>query len=242
MSLVIPVGAGANPAPFHFRKQHLGWARRMLDHADDLLNRYRRRRQIDQDQYQAGRRWQVLSQAAEGDEKATALRDGFFLDVAYDRKNSSRHALLRDVLGARGSLAGAAAARGMNPTTSSRDMKKLGAELRDTLRVLAKIFERIDRPAEDRTALARSFNVPAWRDSSPEIVRVRQLAMKIGCDIVYSGGAKFDVQTILGDKTNCNNRPLSEIEALLKRTLKSQPVRRKRGARGAAPVTLARNT
>ena len=122
----------------------------------DLLSRYLRRRQIDQECYEAGRRLQNLYRSAErGNERAKEIIEGLRLSWKW-RQNLKRHELLRDVLGAEEvhglptPLAQAAAKRGLNLTTSSRDMKGLGAEVRESLRMLSMDFEWRDAPPPAR--------------------------------------------------------------------------------------------
>ncbi len=162
-------------------------------------------------------------------------------------------------------LAQAAAKRGLNPTTSSRHMKALGHKFRQSL---SKLAEELDEYfAADREAKQIERKL-IWRDvhrapglggvqvSTPasdkfdrEIEHVQSLALARGFrvdrttyfDDNFDDGEGFDVFTPHGVLV-AENRPLTEIEArLLNTPVKRQPApKRKRGAYGRAPVTLAR--
>jgi len=270
----------------------------VTDHpADDLLSRYRKSCQIDEQQYAAGRRWRTLVEAvAFGDRRAQMVLDGLSysfdrewcerrlfereMDEEHGRRRATRKGssykralatarfcreLLSDVLiGSSGETAGgltklqqAADKYGMNSTTGSRDMKKLGRYLRFSLSVLSCVFKRTDE-SRPPAPIAPTFMSPLYlggvgissprtdeHDEPIKIERVQMLARKMGFHVAWSDkGDGFDVWKIsgsYGELTNFRNRTLHEIEAALKRTLAKQLPRRKPGARGRAPVTLAKH-
>lgn len=239
----------------------------MSDHpSNDYLSRSLARRQIDGNQYEAGRRWQALHQAAKaGNEQAKNILDALHL-------RPSLHELLRDVLsgpgdeaGLAGPLAQAAAKRGLNPVTGSRNMKALALKLRKSLHLLSIEFERADAnpptPAEMRKFyLNRATYLGGVSVSSPqtdelerEIAHVQSLAFARGLRVVpgfdentftlVTFGGHSLIVILRGIEVDSPDLSLHEIEAVLKGTplkFKSAP-KRKRGARGAAPVTLAKH-
>jgi hypothetical protein len=257
------------------------------DAVNDYLSRALKRDQVGEHEVAAGRRFQGLHLAvAAGNVKAKKTlealnlgrhdavcdRDGFVLKF---RSGDSRFALLCDVLcseaqdarGVASPLAAAAAKRSLNPSTGSRDMKRLGRTLRRSLSILAKEFEKFDahstpeaREEERRRKRVfdrldkdrRNVGLGGVTVSSPAtdaldrvLATVRPLARERGFQVVPSSeGDGFDVVAFDGRKTTHVNRQLREIEAALKRTapLNRAPVlKRKRGARGRAPVTLAKH-
>lgn len=124
---------------------------------DDPIGRLHKRKQIDDAQMQAGRKWQEDWEEAEigGARAIDPSRehvDGGHIPEPWNERQMAAtqrlarcsrwlgmegEALVRDVLGNRMSLAQCAIVRGMNPKDDGRDIKYLGRRLRECLETLA---------------------------------------------------------------------------------------------------------
>lgn len=127
---------------------------------DDPLGRLHARGQIDEAQYQAGRRWQSLFEAAQiggikamdttkepvdggsapevlTDRQQKAIKE---LNALYPILGKEGSALVRDVLGNRMFMEQVADARKMNTCPDSSDMRYLGKRFRECLECLAREF------------------------------------------------------------------------------------------------------
>lgn len=124
---------------------------------DDPLGRLHARRQIDDAQFNGGRRWQLNfehTQLWPSSELKDPVDGGGRLNDPYvriadasatllkcrQRLGEQGDGLIRDVLGSRMFLAQVAASRGLNPHESSRDMAYLGRRLQECLNTLARVF------------------------------------------------------------------------------------------------------
>ncbi|GEM_PF-3734366 len=254
---------------------------------NDYLSRALARRQIDEDQYEIGRIWQALFRKAQsGEQWASNTLDAWWINaqavknfvsgnIQWDdtaRGASTYKELLCDVLGALepgyglpSLLAQAAAKRGLNPATGSRDMKRLGKIIRGCLFALSRSFDSLVRSFDERQRenvrhyLDRrrfggaSLNLAGVEVSTAagdkfeaRLERVRKLALTSGFKI---GPAPepglFYLETLRGVDAlpvDCSGISLATLEALLLRlriALKSPAVpRRKRGARGQPAITM----
>ena len=131
---------------------------------NDYLLRALDRGHISRQEYEAGRDWQALeSDAAAGNPAAKDKLDALDLDSKCSL-GWKRHQLIRDVLLCEESprlpsaLARAASKRGLNPTTGSRDMKRLGRELRCALRRLAVEVAIVTKDVHQRTEERRAWS------------------------------------------------------------------------------------
>jgi hypothetical protein len=124
---------------------------------DDPLGRLHARRQIDDAQFNGGRRWQLCfehTQLWPSAELKDPVDGGGHLADPYvriadasavlrkcrDRLGEQGDGLIRDVLGSRLFLAQVAASRGLNPDSNGRDMAYLGRRLQECLNTLARVF------------------------------------------------------------------------------------------------------
>jgi hypothetical protein len=239
-------------------------------HAEDYLSRALARSQISNAQYAAGRRFQEICEAVEsGNDQVVVL-----LDKVFNQLQQTRFELMLDVLccldvgtGAPSALARAAAKRGLDPRTSSRDMKSLGWILRSGLQLLADVLTTLELPSGQlppniathechtlrliREHSMLGAELGSVRISTPETVQlalilepIQALAHAKGFHVAPSDEEKglFNLVLRARSETRLLNVTLFEIDRELKRfSPKVEPPRRKRGARGRAPVTLAKH-
>jgi hypothetical protein len=219
----------------------------------DILSRYLARQQISEADYQAGRLWQQLNaEAAAGDSKAKEMLEACALWLG-GRRNELLHDVLSGVddgLHGPTMLAQAAAKRGLNLKTSSRDMKALGKMFRECLRLLR---ERFAIPGMGWVALgpfhpwekARPVQLGGVRISGANdapIEHVQMMAKAKGFRLVENRDGTF---AVFADycTTNVQHATLEEIKAALERTPareKKPALKRKLGPRAGPPVTLAK--
>ena len=130
-------------------------------------------------------------------------------------------------------------------------MKELARELRKCLSMLARKFEYLDDPLPQNWPRPTPILLAGVKVSTPQTERVERnlahvqsLALSRGLHIVPNwDGSAFDIFTREGVLIDgWMDRSLGEIEAALKQPPRAKTApKRKRGARGAAPVTLAKH-
>lgn len=241
----------------------------MMGHpAKDFLSRSLARHQISREAYDAGRRLQAVYRDADGgDENAKAIEDDLGLSWKWSQ-NLERRALFRAVLGHIGDnstglpspLAQAAAARGLNPETSSWDMRKLARELRSGLHELAaqwrdsKPHRTSSRPSGSAEKIWQLGGVGVSSVSTTDdharderlFERVQRLALAKGV-MVCRNCRGYDVRRhdacLVALQIHGRLHPLYDLSLdSIERSLNAMPApkpKRKRG--GRAPVTLARH-
>jgi hypothetical protein len=265
-------------------------ARLMSEHPqNDYLSRALARGQIDEDQEEIGRIWQVLfGKAQDGEEWASNILDAWWInaqavqnfvsgrrqwDLDAIVKGEARGAaiykeLLRDVLGAPepepglpSPLAQAAAKRGLNPTTGSRDMKRLGKIIRGCLIALSRSFDDLVPSFEERqrdhvrhylekrrfgggahvNLAGVKVSTSASDKIDAKIREVQELALSQGFKISPADKpGLFYMSTLRGiDVLPDDPASIVMIESVLLqiKAAPAAPQRRKRGARGRPQVT-----